>query len=441
MDDIIVPFKGLPSASRILQERQKEVVEDFKSRTIEEVMERARAHVLKLLRDSRQEAEIEREIRLLVEQEGPGMTHQQKVEIAREILDELRGFGPIAELMDDPEVSEIVVVNYKRILYEKKGVFREFRKDGKPAVFRSPGHLRLLIERFCMLGYGRADESQPFSVINVGGTRVNVTVPPVSTVPTLTVRKFVSVPTLEDLVAWGSLSPEAAQFLKACVVGRRNITIAGGLGTGKTTLIAILGRHFGEDELPILIEAVRECPLEHPNLRILVGRPPNIEGRGEITLSPLLRNALTMRGTRILVSEAKGGEVFYCLQAMNVGHDGSMFTFHGNSAEEAITVRLPMMVAMSDELKGQVEAARYFIGCSLHFVCVLEMVNGKRRFQEIAEVRYEDGKLFTVPVFVRDGDAFRFTGSISESQLERMRALGAELPGCFSAPQPVITFN
>jgi pilus assembly protein CpaF len=437
-DDVYIPFRGLPSSSKILQERQREAVEGF---DVEEIMEQARAHVLKLLRNSKQESEIEKEIHHLVDQECPNMTHQQKAEISQEILDELRGYGPIAELMDDPDVSEIVIISYKRILYEKQGTFYEFRKEEKPVTFRSVGHLRLLIERFCMMGYGRADESQPFSVINVEGMRINITVPPVSPVPTLAIRKFVSVPTLEELIRWECITEEAAQFLKACVVGRRNIAIAGGMGTGKTTTIGILGRHFNPDEFPVLVEAVRECPLEHPNLRVLVGRPPNVEGKGEITLSPLLRNALTMRASRVLVSEAKGGEVFYCLQAMNIGHDGSMFTFHGNNAEEAITVRLPMMVAMSDELKGQVEAAKYFIGCSLHLVCVLEIAEGKRRYKEIAEVQYKDGQLRTVPIFVRDGSEFCAVGKLSDAQLEQMVSYGAEVPACvLGNSQSDITF-
>jgi len=304
------PFHGLPASSSLLQERQQEAVENFKSRTIDEVMEKARARVLKMLKDSSDDHEIEKEIKICLEQEGPAMTYQQKTDITREILDELRGYGPLSELIDDPGVSDIIVINYQRIVYEKYGKIHVYQKNGLDSGFRSNGHLRLLIERLCMLGQGRIDESQPDTVVNVDGMRITLTIPPIGEAPTIAIRKFVIVPTLENLIETGSLTPSAAEFLKACSAGRRNLAFCGGMGTGKTTMIATLGRFFGEDELPILVEETRECPLEHPNLRILVARPPNIEGKGEVQIGHLLKRALTMRASRVLVSEAKGGEVF-----------------------------------------------------------------------------------------------------------------------------------
>jgi pilus assembly protein CpaF len=440
---VLTGFKGLASSSSILADRQKNVIEKYKSAAIDDIMEHARARALKCIRDSGGGAgtEIDREIKDFIEQECPAMTYTQKDDIARQILDELRGYGPLSDLLSDPGVSDIICVNYTRILYEKNGVLRVYQKDGQPVCFRSRTLLQLLIERLCMMGRGRVDESRPYAVVNVEGARVAVTIPPVTLEPTVAIRKFVAVPTLEDLAASGSLTPEAAEFMKACSAGRRNLVFAGGMGTGKTTMIAVLGRYFGADEMPVLVEGVRECPLEHPNLRILVARPPNIEGKGRIEISKLLEIALTMRASRVLVSEAKGGESFYCLQAMNIGHAGSMFTFHANSAQDALFRRLPSMVMMSPELSDQYDPMR-LIGNSVHFIAMLEITDrGVRRFREISEVRYDGERCEAVPVFVRRGGGLVPTGHVPEAHLEQMREFGADLPRSVFLPDPELIIN
>jgi pilus assembly protein CpaF len=421
------PFRGLPASSSILQERQQEAVEGFKSQTIDEVMEKARARVLRMLKDSSDDHEIDKEIKSCLEQEGPAMTYQQKADITREILDELRGYGPLSELINDPDISDIIVVNHQRILYEKHGEIYTYQKNGRDLGFRSNGHLRLLIERLCMLGQGRIDESQPDTVVHVDGMRVTLTIPPIGEDPTIAIRKFVVVPTLEELVETGSLTPPAAEFLRACSAGRRNLAFCGGMGTGKTTMIATLGRFFGEKELPILIEENRECPLEHPNLRILVARPPNIEGKGAVEIGHLLKRALTMRASRILVSEAKGGEVFYVLQSMNIGHDGGIFTFHADGVEDGVFKRLPSMLMMSKELSDQYDPMR-LIGNSLHFVCMLEITDrGVRRFREISEICYDGEQCEVRPIFVRQGEELVATGYIPTRHLEQIRFRGIDI--------------
>lgn len=419
------PIKFHPSSSKILQERQQEKIDNYKAKTIDEIVEKIRVLLLKEMKENN-EIDIDEKIKQFLQQEGPNMTFSQQEEISKEILDELRGYGPLADLINDPYISDIIVVHTGRIVYEKLGeLYTHKDKSGNPTRFRTSSQLRLLIERLCIMGFARVDESEPISVFNAGGMRITVTIPPISATndgePMIAIRKFVSVPTLDDLIKSGSLSPDAAEFMRALSIGSRNIAFVGGMGTGKTTMIATMAKYFREEELPILVEVVRECPMEHPNLRILVARPPNIEGKGEVNLSRLIRTALTMKASRVLVSEAKGGEFFDVLQACNIGHDGTMLTFHANSAVDAVYKRMPSMLMMSPEIPEGYDPS-ILIGNSLHFICMMEQVKGQRRFREITELDYdyETGKAVIKPVFKREGDRLVATGHVPHEKLEDM---------------------
>lgn len=416
-----------PTGSSILQNRQQQEFESYKTKALEEIVEKVRVLILKEMNNSKSIIDIDEKIKLFVQQEAPNMTFSQGAEVSKEILDELKGFGPLADLIEDPFVSDIITVHTGRIVYEKLGEFYVHKdKYGNPVKFRTSSQLRLLIERLCIMGYARIDESEPIAVFNAGGMRITVTIPPISATnngePSIAIRKFVAVPTMDQLIQSGSLSPEAAEFMIALSTGARNVAFVGGMGTGKTTMIATMAKYFRDDELPVLVETVRECPMEHPNLRILVARPPNIEGKGEVNLARLIRTALTMKASRVLVSEAKGGEFFDVLQACNIGHDGTMVTFHANTAVDAVYKRMPSMLMMSPDIPEGYNPS-ILIGNSIHFLCMLEQVNGQRRFKEITELDYDydTGKAVIKPVFIREGDVLVATGHIPHEKLEVMQ--------------------
>jgi pilus assembly protein CpaF len=436
-------FSGLPFSSSILAERQKQVVEDFKGRAIEDIMEKARMKLLKSVKDSSDMGQLEEEIRHIVDQEGPSMNYDQKRTLIQEIMDELKGFGPLADLLDEKtDVSDVVVISDKRIRYCRQGNWYDYKKDGRPVTFRTPNHLRLLIERLCMLGNGRIDESEPEAVLNVGGFRITMAIPPKSpNGPTIAIRKFAWVPTLDDLIRTESITPQASEFLKALSIGKRNLAMVGGMGTGKTTMIATLGKYWPEDEMPILIEETRECPLEHQNLRILVSRRPNIEGKGRITIGDNIRTALTMMGSRILISEIKGGEAFYVLQAMNIGHDGCMVTFHASNTQDAVEKRLPSMISMSSEI-SEFFNPNLLIANALHFIVFLERTEeGKRQVREITEICYEGTEATAKPVFARRDNKLLPTGHIPKAHIEQMQSYGVKIPPeIFRNPSAVIHF-
>jgi len=415
-------FKGLPGHSRILRERQQDMVDAFKARTIEEIMVKARQRITSMICGNDEAGDLAEEVGHFVDLENPNLTYEQRTSMIREILNELQGFGPIAELIEDrPDVSDVIVVNHRRILYRANGQVFTYMKNDRPVVFRSASHLRLLIERLVAMGNGRIDESMPFAVVHASGLRVTVAVPSVAVEPFVSIRKFIWVPQMEHLVETGFFSPEAAEFMIACSRGRRNLAFTGGMGTGKTTMLAVMARYWDEEELPILVESVRECPMEHPNLRILVGRSPNIEGKGEIRLDRLVQLALTSMATRVLVSEAKGGELFTILQSMNIGHDGSMFAAHANSSQDAVQKRFPAMLMQSPELSDGYNPTRLIAG-SIHFICHLEENHaGQKYCQEIAEVDYQEGRCHVRPVFVRQDGALRATGYVPEQHLEVMQ--------------------
>lgn len=342
--------------------------------------------------------------------------------VREEIAKDLRGYSVVTDLIEDPEVSDVIIHRPDDITYEKAGV-----KGNWPLHFRSNEHLMLFISNLAFRGRFRIDVSNPMgSFTTPEGFRVAVAIPPVSLYPTVAIRKFTDVPTVDDLIRRGYFTPEAGEFVKAIVRGRRNLLVIGGMGTGKTTMLAILAKLFDEKEQPLLIEEVMEAPINVPHLRRLVARPPSIDGRGEVTLGMLLKTALQMKPTRVIVSEVRDGAIFYMFQAMLIGHEGSMSTLHANSAEDALFKRIPSMLAMSPEASLLSYEQRVELAASaVHFIMHLEQdpYTGERYMKALSEV-VEDPEPAVRPIFLREDGRLRATGAVPERAARDMARYG-----------------
>ena len=268
---------------------------------------------------------------------------QQLMDTRDAVLDELLGYGPLQELLDRSEISEIMVNGYQQIFVERKG-----RLERTSRSFDSEEHLRAVIDRMVRSSGRRVDQSSPMVDARLpDGSRLNVVLPPLAVDgPSITIRKFTAQHlTSSDLVERGALSSEAADFLAQAVSQRRNIIVSGGTGTGKTTMLNVLSSHIARSERVVTVEDAVELQLDMPNIIRLESRPANTEGAGAVTIRDLVRNSLRMRPDRIVVGEVRGAEALDMLQAMNTGHDGSLSTLHANNPRDAIR-RLETMVLL-----------------------------------------------------------------------------------------------
>src|SRR5512135_941180 len=277
--------------------------------------------------------EVRRTIQDLFEQilaeENIVLSRPERARLFEQIAAEILGFGPLQPLLEDDTITEIMVNGAKNIYIERMGKIHRV-----PVTFENNDHVLRIIDRIVAPLGRRIDEASPYVDARLpDGSRVNAVIPPISLVgPILTIRKFSRNPiTVEQLIQFGSITQEAIQFLKACVESRLNIVISGGTGSGKTTFLNVLSGFIPGDERIVTIENAAELQLRQEHVVTLESRPPNIEGRGEITIRDLVINSLRMRPDRILVGECRGAEALDMLQAMNTGHDGSMTTLHANS--------------------------------------------------------------------------------------------------------------
>jgi pilus assembly protein CpaF len=319
--------------------------------------------------------------------------------LLREILDEIFAYGPLTPLLEDPGVSEIMVNGTDSIYLERDG--RVSRHEGE---FLSEETLRSTIDRIVSRVNRRLDESSPYVDARLpDGSRVNAIIPPVClTGPCLTIRKFRNMPySLEELVRIGSVSAEAAGYLREAVVCRKNLVVSGGTGSGKTTLLNALSRHIPDGERIITIEDAAEIRLQKPHVVRLEARPPNIEGSGAVTIRDLVRNSLRMRPDRIIVGECRGGEALDMLQAMNTGHDGSITTGHANTPRDMLR-RLETMVLMSG-VDIPVRAIREQIASGIDIIVhTARTGNGGRAVTSIAEVSgMNDAQILLQEIFRR----------------------------------------
>ncbi len=328
---------------------------------------------------------------LLAAEGGPGIINVRE-QLVEEIVDEALGLGPLEPLLRDPTVSEIMVNAPDQVYCERRG-----RLHLTQATFRDADHILKIIEKIVAPLGRRIDEGSPMVDARLAdGSRVNAVVPPVSIHgPILTIRRF---PTnrlkMEDLIAFGTLTEQVANFLDACVKLRMNIIVSGGTGSGKTTLLNILSSYVPVDERIVTIENPAELQLPQPHVVTMEARPPSLEGRNEITQGDLVRNALRMRPDRIVVGEVRGGEAFDMLQAMNTGHDGSLSTVHANSPRDALS-RIENMVLMAGmDLPSR--AIREQISSAIHIIIQqARMRDGTRKVTHITEVSGREGETVT----------------------------------------------
>lgn len=321
------------------------------------------------------------------------LTRPEKHHLYEQISAEILGFGPIQKLLEDETITEIMVNGPKRIYVERNG-----KLSRVPLAFESEDHLMRIIERIVAPMGRRIDESSPYVDARLpDGSRVNAVIPPISLVgPVLTIRKFFKNPLTNDqLISLGSITSEALEFLKACVLARINMIISGGTGSGKTTLLNVLSQYIPDDERIVTIENAAELQLRQDHVVTLESRPPNIEGKGEVTIRNLVINALRMRPDRIIVGEIRDEAALDMLQAMNTGHDGSLTTAHSNSPRDTLS-RIETMVMMAG-MELPARAIREQISSAIDLVIHQErMRDGSRKIVNISEVSGMEGNVITM---------------------------------------------
>jgi pilus assembly protein CpaF len=320
------------------------------------------------------------------------LSRLERQRLFEQIVAEILGYGPLEPLLRDDTITEIMVNGPKKVYIERNG-----KIERTNVVFEDDEHLMRIIERIVAPLGRRVDESMPYVDARLpDGSRVNIVIPPISLIgPVVTIRKFYRTPlTVEDLIRLGSATPEVMEFLKACVQAKINIVVSGGTGSGKTTLLNILSGFIPEGERIITIENAAELQLRQEHVVTLETRPPNIEGKGEITMRDLVINALRMRPDRIIVGECRGGEAFDMLQAMNTGHEGSMTTIHANSPRDALA-RLENMVLMAGtDLPHR--AIREQIAMAIDLIVqTARMRDGSRKIVSLTEIQGLEGEVIT----------------------------------------------
>jgi pilus assembly protein CpaF len=332
-------------------------------------------------------------------------------QVFKEVLDELLGYGPIQPLLEDDDVSEVMVNGPKKVYIEKKG-----RLIRTPVTFEDDAHVTRIIERI-VLPLGRRIDADNATVDArlPDGSRVNAVVPPVAIDgPSITIRKFGKGKlSIDQLIEFGSLTRGMADFLQACVLSRLNIVISGGTGSGKTTLLNVLSSYIPEDERIVTIEDAAELQLQQDHIVRLETKAPNSDGNGERTIRDLVRNALRMRPDRIVVGEVRGGEALDMLQAMNTGHDGSLTTLHANTPRDAIS-RLETMVLMSG-MDLPLKVVRQQISAAVDLIVQQSRLkDGTRKVTAITEVAGMEGDTIVLT------DVFKFdqTGITADGKVE-----------------------
>lgn len=344
---------------------------------------------------------LERVLGHLLSREGPVLSTQQRAQLIRRVVDEALGLGILEPLLEDASITEIMVNGPDQIFVERSG-----RVEQLPLRFASEEQLMQTIERIVSAVNRRVDESNPMVDARLPtGERVNVIIPPLSlTGPALTIRRFPRAYTLAELVGFGTLDEHLVLLLSGLVRAKFNIVVSGGTGSGKTTLLNALSGLIPEGERIVTVEDAAELQLQQSHVLRLESRPPNVEGKGEVTIRDLVRNSLRMRPDRIIVGEVRGGETLDMLQAMSTGHDGSLATVHANSAEDGL-LRLQTLASMS-ELRVPFEALRDQINSAVDVLVQLARhPDGSRRLAEIAILAShgrEPFRIATVAEFAAD---------------------------------------
>jgi pilus assembly protein CpaF len=380
------PRRPLPTTTGL-----RDAYADLKSRIQNKLLAELEP-TLDLSRTEELRAMIEEKFDAVLAEDHIVLSRLERQRLFEQIVAEILGYGPLEPLLRDDTITEIMVNGPKKVYIERNG-----KIERTNVVFEDDEHLMRIIERIVAPLGRRVDESMPYVDARLpDGSRVNIVIPPISLIgPVVTIRKFYRTPlTVEDLIRLGSATPEVMEFLKACVQAKINIVVSGGTGSGKTTMLNILSGFIPEGERIITIENAAELQLRQEHVVILETRPPNIEGKGEITMRDLVINALRMRPDRIIVGECRGGEAFDMLQAMNTGHEGSMTTIHANSPRDALA-RLENMVLMAGtDLPHR--AIREQIAMAIDLIVqTARMRDGSRRIVSVTEVQGLEGEVIT----------------------------------------------
>jgi pilus assembly protein CpaF len=337
--------------------------------------------------------QLHEQLKVILGRERIPLSGPDRAQLVQDVTDDILGYGPIDGLLKDPDVTEVMVNGPERVYVERGG---KLTRTG--ATFADEAHLRRIIEKIVAQVGRRVDEATPMVDARLpDGSRVNAVIPPLAIGgPFLTIRKFAKDPfTVQDLINFGSFSPETARFLEACVQGRLNIIVSGGTGTGKTTALNVLSSFIPADERVVTIEDAKELQLRQDHVLALESRPPNVEGKGEVRIRDLVRNALRMRPDRIVVGECRGGEALDMLQAMNTGHDGSLTTVHANSPRDSLS-RIETMVLMAG-MELPVRAIREQMASAIDLIVQLTRLrDGSRRVTHISEVQGMEGDIIVL---------------------------------------------
>lgn len=355
------------------------------------------------------------------------LTRSEKAKLFDQIVAEILGFGPIEQFLKAGDIGEIMVNGPKHIFIESGGKLVRANVQ-----FEDNDHVLRIIDRIVAPLGRRIDESSPTVDARLpDGSRVNAVIPPIAlNGPTLTIRVFSKNPlTMDNLLQWGTVTPEAAEFLRAIVISKNNILVSGGTGSGKTTLLNILSGYIPEGERIITIENAAELQLGQEHVVTLESRPPNVEGRGEISIQDLVINSLRMRPDRIVVGECRGGETLDMLQAMNTGHDGSLTTAHANNPRDALA-RVETMCMMSG-MELPLRAIREQVAAAIDFIIQQQRLrDGSRKVTSITELQGMEGDVITMSEIFR----FEQTGIENGKIIGRLRPTGLR-PKCMDKIQ------
>jgi pilus assembly protein CpaF len=388
--------------------------------------------------DLSNQVEVRRQIEELfgkvADEEGLALTRAERVRMLEQITDEILGLGPLEPLLRDETITEVMVNGPQQVYIEREG-----RLEMTNVTFQNDEHVMKIIQRIIAPIGRRIDESSPMVDARLAdGSRVNAIIPPLSLVgPVLTIRKFAATPfTVEDLIRFGTATPDMFEFLEACVKARLNIFVSGGTGSGKTTMLNILSSFIPDDERIVTIEDAAELQLRQEHVVTLEARPSNIEGKGAIPIRELVRNALRMRPDRIVVGECRSAEALDMLQAMNTGHDGSMSTGHANTPRDMLS-RLETMVLMAG-MDLPLKAIREQIASAVDLIVHQNRLkDGSRKIVNITEVQGMEGDVIVMQdIFVFEQTAvvegkiegkLRPTG-IRPKFVEKFEVAGIHLP-------------
>jgi pilus assembly protein CpaF len=408
-------------ADRLAKAQQRDRISEVRARVQERLVESLGPRLYDAtMSDTELEGLVHQRLRELLDEEEGQLSAQEKLLIVRQIGDSVLGLGPLEPFVRDPEVTEIMVNNWDTIYVERAG-----KLYWTGTKFHDEQQLRRTIDKIVGKVGRRVDESSPYVDARLpDGSRVNAVIPPLAIDgPALTIRKFAADPyQADDLIEFGTMTSPVAKFLEACVRGRINIIVAGGTGAGKTTTLNVVSSFIPDDERILTIEDAAELKLQQPHVVRLESRPPNIEGKGQVTIRDLVRNSLRMRPDRIVVGEVRGAEALDMLQAMNTGHDGSVSTIHCNSPRDALS-RLETITMMAGmELSNK--AIREQIASALQLIVYQQRLkDGTRRLTHVTEVAGMEGEVITLQdIFLFDFSAGmdeegRFKGRLKSTGL------------------------